>query len=60
MTQSTIAIELDLDWFIDNCGNNVSKSDYTEGFDANGNTARASKNDHISERWISDVIRATV
>ena len=43
MTQSTIAIELDLDWFIDNCGNNVSKSDYTEGFDANGNTARASK-----------------
>ena len=31
------------DWFIDNCGNNVSKSDYTEGFDANGNSGKGFK-----------------
>ena len=29
-----------VDWFIDKCGNNVSRSDYIEGYDANGNTEK--------------------
>ena len=32
-----------VDWFIDKCGNNVSRSDYIEGYDATGNTEKVFK-----------------
>ena len=41
-----------VDWFIDKCGNNVSRSDYIEGYDAAGNTEKVfkEKNEVLQEQ----------